>query len=220
MRKVYHNSSGLGTLPFAVAVGACMTATIFCVLPFSHMINKPSRTLELRKSATVDLPPPAEDHAPPPPPEAEQKQEAPPDPQLAEKPMDLPLVADLDVAAGSGGVLAGFGEVRGLAVAESTQQDAFDASELEKRPEPISQVPPAYPSELRKAKIEGLVTLAFILDAEGKVEDPRVEKSTRQEFEKPSIEAIKRWRFRPGMKDGKPVRTYVRIPMRFRVTSN
>ena len=46
-------------------------------------------------------------------------------------------------------------------------------ADLEKRPEAISQVPPAYPAELRKAKIEGLVTLMFVLGEDGRVEDPR-----------------------------------------------
>jgi protein TonB len=90
---------------------------------------------------------------------------------------------------------------------------------LEKRPEPVSQVAPAYPAELRKAKVEGLVTLIFVLDESGRVEDPRVENSSRPEFEKPALEAIRKWRFSPGMKDGQAVRTYIRVPMRFRVST-
>ena len=36
---------------------------------------------------------------------------------------------------------------------------------------------------------------------------------------KPALEAIRKWRFRPGIKAGQSVRTFVRIPMRFRVSS-
>jgi len=72
---------------------------------------------------------------------------------------------------------------------------------------------------LRKAKVEGVVTLVFLLDETGHVEDPRVENSSRPEFEKPALEAIRKWRFSPGMKDGQPVRTYIRVPMRFRVSA-
>ena len=129
------------------------------------------------------------------------------------------MTADLDVAVGSGGALAGFGEIRALTAPQAIQDETFDVSELEKRPEPVSQVPPTYPSELRKARIEGLVTLVFVLDESGRVEEPRVEKSSRPEFEKPALDAIRKWRFRPGMREGKPVRTYVRIPIRFRVSS-
>jgi protein TonB len=99
------------------------------------------------------------------------------------------------------------------------QEDLFDVADLEKRPEAVSQVAPTYPAELRKAKVEGSVTLIFVLDETGRVEDPRVENSSRAEFEKPALEAIRKWRFRPGEKDGQAVRTYIRVPMRFRVSS-
>lgn len=219
MRKVYHQQSHAGTLAAAVGIGAGLTAVLFGVLPFSHMVNKSSQTLELRKTSAVDLPPPVEDQAPPPVLEAEKAPEAPPEPQLVDAPPPVPLSADLDVAAGSGGALAGFGEVQAATAATATQQDAFDVNDLEKRPEAVSQVAPVYPAGLRKAKIEGAVTLMFILDEEGRVEDPRVENSSHPEFEKPALEAIRRWRFRPGMKDGHSVRTYIRIPIRFRVAS-
>ncbi len=219
MRKVYHTKRNSVGLPVAVGISACLAAIIFCIIPFSHLVNKPGRTLELRKTSAVDLPPPVEEQAPPPPPEKEKHEAAPPEPQLADTPQQIPLSADLEVAMGSGGALAGFGEIRALTAAQSIQDETFDASELEKRPEAVSQVAPAYPPELRKAKIEGLVTLVFVLNEDGRVEEPRIENSSRPEFEKPALEAIRKWRFRPGMKDGQAVRTFVRIPMRFRVAS-
>jgi protein TonB len=132
--------------------------------------------------------------------------------------MQVPLSADLDLALGSGGALAGLGEVKAIAVTQELQQEAFDVADLEKRPEPISQTAPVYPPELKKAKISGIVTLVFVLGEDGRVEDPRVESSTRPEFEKPALDAIRRWRFRPGMKDGQPVRTYIRQPLKFNVS--
>jgi len=173
----------------------------------------------LRTARAVDLPPPVENEPLPPPPEAEKPPEAPPEPQLADAPQQIPLSADLEVAMGSGGALAGFGEIRSLTAAEKVQDDAFAVGDLEKRPEAVSQVAPVYPAELRKAKVEGIVTLVFVLDETGRVEDPRVENSSRPEFEKPALEAIRKWRFSPGQKDGQKVRTYIRIPMRFRVSS-
>jgi len=216
MRKVYHQKSHAAGLSLAVGLGAGITALIFCILPFSHFINRQSHTLELRKTSATDLTPPKEEQAPPPP-EPPKPPEKPPEPQLADTQQQIPLSADLEVAMGSGGALSGFGDIRSLTAAETGQADAFDVSDLEKRPEAISQTAPAYPAELRKAKIEGSVTVVCILDESGRVEEPRVENSSRPEFEKPALDAIRRWRFRPGMKDGQPVRTYIRIPMRFRV---
>ena len=169
--------------------------------------------------SAVELPPPVEEEIAPPPPEAEKPPEAAPEPQLAEATQQIPLSADLEVALGSGGALAGFGEIRSLTAAEAVQEDTFDVADLEKRPEPVSQVAPTYPEALRKAKVEGVVTLIFILDETGRVEDPRVENSARPEFEKPALDAIRKWRFSPGQKDGQAVRTYIRVPLRFRVTT-
>ncbi len=219
MRKVYQNESQFARLPVAVIFGVGFTAVLFGFIPFAHRIAKPERSLELRTTSAVDAPPPVEEEIAPPPPEAEKPPEAAPEPQLAETQQQIPLSADLEVALGSGGALAGFGEIRSLTAAEAVQEDTFDVADLEKRPEPTSQVAPTYPEALRKAKVEGVVTLIFVLDETGRVEDPRVENSTRPEFEKPALDAIRKWRFSPGQKDGQAVRTYIRVPLRFRVTT-
>jgi len=220
MRKVYEHKKDFTGLMAAMIFGVGFTGVLFGFIPFAHRVANPNRALELRTASVVDLPPPVENEPPPPPPEAEKPPEAAPEPQLAETQQQIPLSADLEVALGSGGALAGFGEIRSLTSAEAVQEDTFDVSDLEKRPEAVSQVAPTYPAELRKAKVEGLVTLIFVLDETGRVEDPRVENSSRAEFEKPALEAIRKWRFSPGQKDGQPVRTYIRIPMRFRVASS
>ena len=219
MRKVYQNEKNLLGLPVAIFVSVGFTALLFGFIPFAHRINKPERTLELRKTSTADLPPPAEDAPPPPQIEAPKPPEAPPEPQLAESQTEIPITASLDVALGSGGGVVDSGEIHALTTAAEVKDEAFDVSDLEKRPEAVSQVAPAYPAELRKAKIEGSVTLIFVLSENGRVEDPRVENSSRPEFEKPALEAIRKWRFSPGEKDGQPVRTYIRLPMRFRVSA-
>lgn len=219
MRKVYQNEIKIARLPVAIIFGVGFTAVLFGFIPFAHRIAKPQRALELRTTSTVELPPPVEEEIAPPPPEAEKPPEAAPEPLLAEMQQQIPLSADLEVAMGSGGALAGFGEIRSLTAAGAVQEDTFDVADLEKRPEPVSQIAPAYPDALRKAKVEGLVTLIFVLDETGRVEDPRVENSSRPEFEKPALDAIRKWRFSPGQKDGQAVRTYIRVPLRFRVTA-
>lgn len=219
MRKVYQNEIKIARLPVAIIFGVGFTAVLFGFIPFAHRIAKPQRALELRTTSTVELPPPVEEEIAPPPPEAEKPPEVAPEPLLAEMQQQIPLSADLEVAMGSGGALAGFGEIRSLTAAGAVQEDTFDVADLEKRPEPVSQIAPAYPDALRKAKVEGLVTLIFVLDETGRVEDPRVENSSRPEFEKPALDAIRKWRFSPGQKDGQAVRTYIRVPLRFRVTA-
>ncbi len=216
MRKVYQVATGSLGLSLSAGVSLALTAAIFGFIPFSSSVAKPSRSLELRKASVADLPPPAEEEPPPTIEEMEAPQEIIAPPQLSEAPQPISLSTDLEVATGAGGALAGFGEVRAPMAVEGTQQEVFDVAELERRPEALSQVPPTYPPELRKARIEGVVTLIFLLSEEGRVEDPRIENASRPEFERPALEAIRKWRFRPGMRDGRTVQTYIRMPMRFR----
>jgi periplasmic protein TonB len=218
MRKVYQNEKNSTGFAVALIASIGFTALLFGLIPFAHRITRTERTLELRKASAADLPPPTED-TPPPQVEEQKPPEAAPEPQLTETAQQIPMSADLEVATGTGAGIMTANEIRSLTAAESVKEDAFDVADLEKRPEPVSQVAPTYPAELRKAKVDGVVSLVFVLDETGRVEDPRVENSSRPEFEKPALEAIRKWRFSPGQKDGKAVRTYIRVPMRFRVTT-
>ncbi len=196
---------------FLAAVG--LTALVFGVLPFTTAISGMRQRQLMLRPADLAAPPPASEVEPPPPPPKEEKPPEPP-PPTAETPQPIPLLANLDLAVGSGGALAGFGDLRSLAAADEGS-DTFDVADLEKRPEPVSQAGPVYPADLRKARIDGNVTVVFVITEEGRVEDPRVENSSRPEFERPALDAIRKWRFRPGMKDGQAVRTYAKQPFRF-----
>lgn len=218
MRKVYHNEKSTGGLAVAVLAAVGITGILFGILPFSHQLANPTRSLELRTTKAVDVPPPVEPDAPPPVPETENPPDAPPPPQLVDAPQQIQVSPDLEVVTGlKGGALPGFGDIRKIAAADAAQDNTFSSEELEKQPEGLSITPPVYPRELARAKVEGLVTLVFLITEEGRVEDPRVENSTRPEFEKPAMEAVRKWKFRPGQKEGQAVRSYMRAPIRFRM---
>lgn len=199
--------------PLSVLAAMGLTAVVFGVLPFTTAISGLRQKQLLLRSADLAAPPPVAEAEPPPPPPVEEKPPEPP-PKLADAPQSMPISANLDLAVGSGGALAGFGDLRTLAASESAA-DTFDVADLEKRPEPVSQVGPVYPADLRKARIEGAVTVVFVITEEGRVDEPRVDTSSRPEFERPALDAIRKWRYRPGMKDGKAVRTFARQPFRF-----
>jgi protein TonB len=112
----------------------------------------------------------------------------------------------------SGGRLNGTG--RGSAMEESIAS-AFTLAEMDQKPRLIYQSAPLFPSEMRGKKVEGLVTLIFVVDATGKVESPRVESSSNPAFEKPALDAVKQWKFEPAVKGGQRVGCKMRIPIRF-----
>jgi len=91
----------------------------------------------------------------------------------------------------------------------------FELNELDVPPQPIKQVPPSYPRSLRRDGVQGKVWLLFIVDEEGIPQWVRAEKSTHPFFEAAAIQAIKQWRFHPGIFKGKPVKTRVRLPLNF-----
>jgi protein TonB len=53
------------------------------------------------------------------------------------------------------------------------------------------------------------------VDETGRVVNPRVEKASYPEFEKPALEAVRQWKFEPAIKGGKRVSCRMRVPFRF-----
>ncbi len=200
-----------------VLLGLGLVVFIFGILPFTTALSTArQRQLLATRVDVATLPPEVVVEEEPPPPPEEKEEEQPP--ELADAPeTPMNLNVSLDLAVGSGGAMAmGLASLGGDGA--GTGLDAFDVADLEKRPEAVSQVAPVYPAALRKARIEGSVTLVFLLNEGGTVEDPRVETSTHSEFEKPALDAVRRWKFRPGMREGKAVKTFMRLPMRFRMS--
>jgi TonB family protein len=84
-------------------------------------------------------------------------------------------------------------------------------------PIPISKPEPEYSEEARKAKWQGTVVLAVVVDANGNPQNLRVVKSLGLGLDQKAIEAVEKWRFKPGMKDGKPVPVAATIEVNFRL---
>jgi protein TonB len=82
-------------------------------------------------------------------------------------------------------------------------------------PVPVRTVAPEYPSEMRREGINGVVMVKCTIDEQGNVLDPQVEKSSNAAFEKPAVDALLRWKFKPAKQDGAPVAIKVSIPIKF-----
>ena len=83
---------------------------------------------------------------------------------------------------------------------------------------PVRTVAPIYPYELKRDGITGVVSVAFEVDEQGNVQDATVQKSSNAKFDQPALDAIKKWKFKPGRKDGVPVKMKVAIPLQFTVS--
>ena len=82
-------------------------------------------------------------------------------------------------------------------------------------PQLIYKVEPEFSEEARKAKYQGTVLLAIEVDANGRPRNFRVIQTLGLGLDEKAIEAVSRWRFKPGLLDGKPVVTSATIEVGF-----
>ncbi len=114
------------------------------------------------------------------------------------------------LGAGKGG---GFGPGEGGGIGGGVYRVGGGVSQ----PAVIFKVDPEYSEEARKAKYSGTVMLAVIVDAEGRARDIHVVKSLGMGLDEKAIEAVEKWKFRPGMKGGQAVNVRATIEVNFRL---
>ncbi len=93
----------------------------------------------------------------------------------------------------------------------------FDISQLDQKPEARYQPTPAYPYEMERNGVEDVVLVAFICDSDGNVRDAYVLHSMHRDFDAPAVQAVSKWKFKPGRKNGKAVATRMQVPIKFTV---
>jgi len=81
----------------------------------------------------------------------------------------------------------------------------------------IYKVEPEYSEEARKAKFQGTVVLYVVVDEKGMPRDLKVVRALGLGLDEKAIEAVKKWRFRPGYLNGKAVAVAATIEVNFRL---
>jgi len=84
-------------------------------------------------------------------------------------------------------------------------------------PRLVKEFKPNYPQAAKAAKIQGSVTLSAIVLEDGKVGEVKVTRSldTKYGLDEEAVNCVKRWQFKPGTKDGKPVAVQIEAEIRF-----
>jgi protein TonB len=77
-----------------------------------------------------------------------------------------------------------------------------------------------YPEMARRAGIEGRVTIQFIVNERGQVENPRVIRGIGGGCDEEALEAVSKARFTPGLQRGRPVKVQYSLPIVFRLQNN
>jgi protein TonB len=91
----------------------------------------------------------------------------------------------------------------------------FDISMLDQTPVAKFQARPQYPFEMRRAGIAGEVVVDFIVDTNGDVQNAFALRSSQREFEAAAVQAVSKWKFKPGRKSGRDVPTHMQVPIVF-----
>jgi TonB family protein len=113
-------------------------------------------------------------------------------------------------------------EARAQAAQEAQKTPAAEAAsplrvgEGVSRPEKISGPPPFYTEIARKAGVQGTVIVEAIIDEHGNVTNARILQSLPLGLDQVTLDAVKTWKFKPALFEGRPVKVYYTLTVNFK----
>ena len=85
-------------------------------------------------------------------------------------------------------------------------------------PVPLNSVEAEFSDEARRAKYQGVCLIQMIVDAQGIPQNPRVIRPLGMGLDEKALEAVRKYRFKPAMKDGKTaVPVMITVEVNFRL---
>jgi len=113
----------------------------------------------------------------------------------------------------------GFAQQEKAKTATAPQEAAVEVGPGITPPLAVFMPDPDYPESVRtgKHKIQGACVLGITVDKEGLVRNVHVTRSLDKRLDQNAIDAVKRWKFKPAMKDGKPVAVLTSVEVAFRL---
>lgn len=144
----------------------------------------------------------------PQPPDQPPLQPTPPQPQISVS-MDLNISVPnvpMQIQVSSAPSLEGLTAAKVEAAAQPVAPPPSASPSVSQEVTPLTDVPPNYPQRALASGIEGQVTLAFTITAEGRVENLRVtDAQPPGVFDREARRAALRWRFAPRRENGQAV---------------
>lgn len=91
---------------------------------------------------------------------------------------------------------------------------------VETAPSEVSNPPPEYPVLARRRGFEGSLVLMFEIRDDGTCGEIRVLESSGHEIlDEAAVGAVRKWRFQPAMRNGRPVPTWQKLRVTFKLKS-
>jgi periplasmic protein TonB len=98
-----------------------------------------------------------------------------------------------------------------LATAASQERPSKDVQ----APRVVREYKPDYPDSAKTRGVRGNVELEVVVKKDGTVGAVKVKKSLDPDLDEEAVKAMKKWEFKPGTKEGKPVDVMVDVEMTF-----
>lgn len=140
------------------------------------------------------------------------------DPQAAPAPSSNGPGTGGGIGTGNGtGIGSGTGGGLGPGSQGGTGGGVYSVGGNVSEPVAIYEPDPPYSEQARKAKFQGTVVLAIIIDAQGNVRDEQVIKALGLGLDEEAMKTVKTWKFKPAMRNGVPVPVRVTVEISFRL---
>ena len=101
--------------------------------------------------------------------------------------------------------------------AGAAKSETYRVSSVVSRPKLVSKAEPEYSPEARKAKFQGTVFLSAMIGVDGIPRDIKAISPLGLGLDERAIECVSKWRYEPGLRDGKPVLSAVTVEVNFRL---
>jgi TonB family protein len=111
------------------------------------------------------------------------------------------------------------GESAGAVGASAAEVGPVSLEDVESDYAMMIRVPPEYPRDALRRKLDGEVQVEYTIDKRGSVKDVRAVRSSDPQFEAPAIAAVSQWKYLPRVAAGKRVDVHgIQTVLRFTLT--
>ena len=118
----------------------------------------------------------------------------------------------------AGGIVGGTGDgAPGDGRGEGGEEGPLRTGGEVSSPIVVRRFRPIYPSAARAARVEGAVRLEAVIRRDGSVGEVRVLQELRLGCTEAAIDALRRWRFLPGRRNGMPVDVFFELTVDFKL---
>lgn len=215
-RHVYKPPKGKFSGVFALLGGILATVAVFIAIPLSQKLSQffdqssgepPEIVIEPPEEQSFEMDEPPDEPEPEPEPE-----------EMVDEATDLDFGIDLgDLTTGPGGDFVM--EIPTFAMKGG--DDPFGGGDLDSPPSPATKFPPTYPSALLSKGIGGRVVVSATIDENGQVIATTIKQTSgHPDLDKAAINALNRWKFKPGTKGGRKIKSTALVPFNFEVKKN